>query len=90
MFFNSFELICRGIEKGAKTLFNVDIEGGYDELQRNPEFQLDLLMVASEIDISQYLDPKTSLFLLLLKEYYSRYSINKIKNKLNEVKLDEN
>ena len=50
------------METAADKIFGIDIRGGYSELKTDPNFQLDLLMISSEIDISKYINPKTCVF----------------------------
>ena len=62
MFFTALEVGTTTIENVATNIFNVDIKGGYEELKKDPDFQLDLLMIASEIDVSKYINPRSTVF----------------------------
>jgi hypothetical protein len=66
-----------------------DCSGAYSELQKDDSFKNDLLIIKSELDISKYINPKASLFMQIIKKYYMTYNLNKIKNKMNNVKIDE-
>lgn len=90
MLLTSFEFGCRTLEKGSKMLFDIDIEGGYDELMKDDDFKIDLLMMSSEIDISSYISPKILVFMKLIKNYYTKYNMNKIAKKIPDIKIDDN
>ena len=83
IFFNTLEVTTTAIENISTNIFNIDIKGGYKELSKDPEFQLDLLMISSEIDISKYINPKSTVFIKLMKQYYMLYNMNKVKKQIN-------
>ena len=80
----------------ATRFLKIDVQGVSDELFKDEDFRTDLLMVSQELNISNYLTPKRSLFLRTLQKYYVRFSENKIKNQMKtnleeikEVKVNE-
>jgi len=83
LFFNTLEVAATTFEKFASLYFAIDFNGCYAELKQNPEFEMDLLMVASEIDINQYINPKTSLFMHIIKSYYMKYAENKMQTQMS-------
>ena len=61
---------------------NINIQGIWDDLLNNPDFIYDLQMISCEIDISKYINPKTSCLLKIVQKSYMKYEENKIINNL--------
>jgi len=61
------------LESASKNVLGINLDGSYAELKKEPEFQFDLLMVASEIDVSKYINPKTSLLAQLGLKYWNKF-----------------
>ena len=66
---------------------NINIQGIWDDLLNNPDFIYDLQMISCEIDISKYINPKTSCLLKIVQKTYMKYEENKIINNL-ETKIN--
>jgi len=89
IFFNSLETGANFFEFFASMYLDVNLNGTYADLKQDPNFTLDLLMVASEINVSDYIDPKMSLFLQLFKSYYCKIAKKKLLNNKNSKKKPE-
>lgn len=90
IFYNTFEFLATSFEGLMKNVVGINVDDGYAELKKDPNFQMDLLMVASEIDVSKYVNPKTSLLGQLGLKYWNKYR-DFIKNKqefLANIKLN--
>ena len=87
MFFTISEAGLRGFET-ISTYSGYDITGITDDLLKDPDFIMDLKMISAEIDMSRYLNPKSSCFLKLVKKVYTKHQENEIKNKMNNVLND--
>jgi len=67
----------------------IDITGSANELLQNEDFMHDLKMASCEINISDYITPQRSLFMRGLTVYYKNYYNNKLKNKINDIKVSD-
>jgi len=84
IFENIIETSALTFEQILNKLFNIDVTGTFDEMkQSDPEFVIELKMLACEIDFSQYVSIKKIIFLKLLKKYYMNYTINKSLKNIN-------
>ena len=85
---SSFLTISQALLKGIET---VSIYSGYDvsgleqELMTDPDFIMDLQILSCELDISKYLNPKSSCFLKIIKKAYMLNTQNKMKNSLSKI-----
>ena len=61
IFYNVVNTGLIGFEKIA-CYTGYDINGLTDDLMKDPDFQYDLKMISCEIDLSKYINPKSSLF----------------------------
>jgi len=84
---NTLETLLRSLETIAM-MAKIDITGSADELLKNPQFVDDVMIMSCEIDISSIINPKTSVFMATLTQFYKNYYTNKLKNKLNTIKPD--
>lgn len=53
-----------------------NIKGLSDDLMNDPDFLYDLQMISCEIDVSKYINPKTSAFFKVVHKSYEKYEIN--------------
>ena len=49
----------------------------------DPEFVIELRMLACEFDFSEYLSVKSIIFIKLLKRYYMKWQLTKLQSKIN-------
>lgn len=87
IFMTSTQLMLRGIESTCKYT-GYDIDGMTDEIYNDPEFIMDLKMISAEIDMCQYINPKTSAFLKIIKKIYTKHKENEVKNQMDKVLND--
>jgi len=85
---SSVESVLRTIENVA-SIMKIDITGSANELLQNEDFMHDLKMASCEINISEYITPQRSLFMRGLTVYYKNYYSNKLKNKINDIKVSD-
>ena len=84
------------VEFGLRSVENIssytgyDVSGVSDELMNDESFKFDLKVLASEIDISKYLNPKNAVALKIIKGFYMQYKKNKVKKQLNDLFKDKN
>ena len=76
--------ILKGIEKIA-CYSGYDVENLEQELMKNPEFIYDLNILQCEIDVSKYINSKSSVFLKIVRKMYTLQQENKIKSQVNEI-----
>lgn len=81
---------CKNLLVGYEKVMlygNVNISGISDDLINDPNFMYDLQLISCEIDISKYINPKTSCLIKVIQKSYMKYEENKIinnfENKLN-------
>ena len=53
-------------------------------------FQYDLEIISCETDLTQYINPKTSVLIKILKTAYVKHKTNSINKKMNKVIDDPN
>lgn len=86
LFIDTCKNLLVGYEK-VMLYANVDLKGIADELINDPNFMYDLQLISCEINISNYINPKTSCLIKLIQKSYMKYEENKIinnfENKLN-------
>ncbi len=67
----------------------INITGLADEQLQNDDFKMDLMIISAEINISDYINPKTSALIKVVKKSYEKYNENKIfcqlNNNLNDI-----
>ena len=56
----------------------------------DPDFMMDIKMISCEINASDYINPKSSAFLKIVKKVYQKNQENKIKNQIDNVLNDKN
>jgi hypothetical protein len=84
IFMNTVNVGLKGIET-ISTYSGYDITGLTEEIMKDEDFLLDLKIISCELDISKYINPKSSAFIKLVKKIYSKNQENKIKNEMNKV-----
>jgi hypothetical protein len=89
VFFNCVETGLRTMETFCNYT-NFDITGTTDELMNDPEFLYDLKLMSCEINMTDYINPKSSCFMKIMKKVYVKNNENKIKKQLNNVINDPN
>lgn len=67
----------------------INLEGLSEDILKNEDFIYDLKCISAEIDMSKYVNCKTSAFLKLVQNSYYTYEKNKIIKNLDE-KLNNN
>lgn len=87
LFLNTAKTAIIGYEK-VMCYSGIDINGVSEELLKDENFLYDLKMISAEIDLSKYINPKSSAFIKLLQKSYSKYEENKIIKNV-EKKLDD-
>lgn len=88
--FQAVSSVCiKGIELISTNYLNYDISGLEQSLKDDKEFQLDLRIISSEVDLSRYLNPKSQLFIKLIRKCYMINQENKIKKTINSVINDQ-
>ena len=84
VFFNCVETGLRTMETICN-YSNFDITGTTDELMNDPEFLYDLKLMSCEINMTDYINPKTTAFMKIMKKVYVKNNENKIKKQINNV-----
>ena len=86
---NTFETgsktILNAIELFCTRFLKIDVSGSTEQLFNDENFKQDLLMVSCEMNISNYLTPRRSLFLRTLQNYYMNYRQNKEKKNIQNI-----
>ena len=78
--------------KGIETM---SIHLGYDltnletELFNDPDFLLDMNIISCELDLSKYLNPKSSCFLKLVRKMYVLNAKNKMNKTINDINTNK-
>ena len=89
------EIFITTVSTGLKAIETVsnysgyDVHGLEDELMKDPDFILDLQIISCEIDMSQYINPKTSALLKVVKKMYQKNKENEIKKQIDNVLNDQ-
>ena len=86
---NTVEAGLRGYEKMAD-ISGYNIDGLTNELMSDPDFVMDIQIISCEIDISKYINPKSSALLKIIKKSYEKNNENKIKKQFNGLLNDKN
>jgi hypothetical protein len=89
---SNFIVLSSNIIKGIEMVSNYsgyDVEGLEKYLMNNDDFNTDLQILSCELDISKYVNIKSSCFLKLIKGMTLINQENKIKKQLNNVINDE-
>lgn len=87
----NFITISSNIIKGIETISTYsgyDVSGLEQQLLGNPEFIMDLNILSAETDVSKYLNPKSSVFLKIIRAMYQINNEHKIKKQFNDVMND--
>ena len=90
------ELFNTGVSVGLKGLETISKYSGYDveglekELMNDRDFLLDLQIIQAEIDMSKYINPKSSAFLKVVRRMYMLNQQNEVKKQLDNVLNDPN
>ena len=56
----------------------------------DPDFILDLQIISCELDLSKYLNPRSSAFLKVVKKMYMLNTQNKIKKSISDINENKN
>ena len=88
VFMNVIENSLRGLEK-VSFYSGYNIDGITDDLMADNDFMMDLQIISCEVDISKYVNCKTSALLKLFRKCYQKNTENEIKNKINNVINDK-
>ncbi len=88
VFYNCVETGLRGFETITK-YSGYNIDGLTDELLKDNEFIMDLQMISCEIDMSKYLNPKSSALIKVFKTAYKLNKENEIKSNFNNILNDK-
>ena len=78
--------------KGIETVSNYsgyDVSGLENELMNDPDFLLDLQIISCELDLSKYLNPKSSCFLKLVRKMYVLNAKNKMNKTINDINTNK-
>ena len=85
---SSFLTISQGLIKGIETIScysGYDVSGLEEQLMSDPDFILDLQIIAAETDLSKYLNPRSSAFLKVVKKMYMLNTQNKMKKTISDI-----
>ena len=88
----NFIVLSSNLIKGIETISNYsgyNVEGLENYLMNNEEFNIDLQIISCELDISKYINPKSSCFLKIVRAMYMMNNENKMKNQINNVINDK-
>ena len=83
-FNNIVQFGLNGFENISK-IAGYNIDGLTEELMKNPDFRLDLDIISCEIDMSKYINPKTSAFIQVVKQAIIQNKKYEIKSKLDNL-----
>ena len=92
----NLELFNNGVSVGLKGIETISKYSGYDvdglekELMSDPNFIMDLKIIQAEIDISKWINPRSSAFLKVIRKMYMLNQQNEIKKQLDNVLNDPN
>lgn len=89
IFTNGITIGLKGIEK-ISNYVGFDLNGLTDELMQDSNFQLDLQIISCEIDLTAYVNPKSSAFLKVLRKAYEINTKNELENKMSSIINDQN
>ena len=89
MFHNGVSVGLKGIETISK-YSGYDVDGLEKELMQDQDFILDLQIISCEVDISKYINPRSSAFLKVVRRMYMLNQQNEIKKQLDTVLNDKN
>jgi len=84
IFTNGITIGLKGIEK-ISNYVGFDLNGLTDELMQDSNFQLDLQIISCEIDLTAYVNPKSSAFLKVLRKAYEINTKNELENKMSSI-----
>ena len=87
-------MVCVDRYEQISNYSSYDITGISDELMKDDDFLMDLKIISCELDISKYVNPKSSAFLKIIKKTYQKNKENEIKKQMtglldNKDKLDK-
>jgi hypothetical protein len=81
---------CKNLLVGYEKLMvysGINLKGISEDLMNDPSFIYDIQILSCEVDISKYINPKTSCLFKILQSSYMKYEQNKIienlENKIN-------
>jgi hypothetical protein len=87
MFFTTVQIGLKSIEM-VSNYSGYDVTGVTDDLMNDPEFLMDLKIIQCEIDMSKYINPKTSAFMKVVKSIYIKNKENQIAKQMDNVLND--
>jgi len=73
-----------GLEK-ISSYCNYNVEGLTNDLMKDESFLYDLKIIQCEVDVSRWINPRSSAFLKVIKKMYMKNQENEIKNQINKV-----
>ena len=88
----NFMVLSSTLLKGIETIgcySGYDINNLEQELMNDPSFVQDLQILQCEIDLSKYINPRTSVLLKVVKKCYTLQNENKMKKQINNVLNDK-
>jgi len=84
IFMHVAETSLRGFENISK-YSGYDVSGLTDELLNDPDFIIDLQIISCEVDVSKFVNPKTSAIFKVIKKSYEMNQKNKVNGLINDV-----
>ena len=84
VFYNIVETGLRSYEK-ISCYSGYNIEGLADNLLKDKSFMNYIDQLQCEIDLSEYINPKSSVFIHIIKATYQKYKENEVKVKINNI-----
>ena len=84
VFYNIVETALRSYEK-ISCYSGYNIEGIAEYLLKDKSFMNYIDQLQCDTDLSEYINPKSSIFIHLIKTTYQKYKENEVKEKINNV-----
>lgn len=84
MFNNIVHTSLIGLEKISGYL-NYNVDGLTNDLIKDPSFQYDMKILSCEIDMSRYINTKSSMFIKVVKKMYEKQKENQMKEEINKI-----
>ena len=90
---NSFMNLSQIALKGIETISNYsgyDVSGLEQELMNDESFIMDIQIISCELDISKYINPKTSAFIKVIRKMHMINKQNQMKQTINNLNNNPN
>jgi len=81
-------MAIKGIE-AVSNYSGYDVSGLENELMNDENFIMDLQIISCELDLSKYLNPKSSCFLKIIKKMYVLNAKNKMNKTINDINTNK-